>query len=206
MGGYGALNLSMLHPDIFCAGYGMSPGLFKDNGFANSHFINKEGNIEKILSLNKKLKDLPKDKAHESFMEFIDTCTDGALFSTMAYGAAHAPNTERAPYFHFPVKLIDNDTIIDQDIWQRWQNGFGGLDWEIPRYKNNLKQLKLYGFSVGYNDSYRWIIDGCNYLADKLIEEKINHDFFLHHGTHGGNNANVFIHNIMPLFSNILEY
>jgi enterochelin esterase-like enzyme len=36
MGGYGALNLAMLHPEIFGAIYSISPGLFDENGLGTS--------------------------------------------------------------------------------------------------------------------------------------------------------------------------
>lgn len=38
MGGFGALNIAMRHPDIFSCVYGMSPGLFDNNGLRNSPF------------------------------------------------------------------------------------------------------------------------------------------------------------------------
>ena len=41
MGGYGVLNLAMLHPEIFANAYAMSPGLFDENGLKNSQRCSK---------------------------------------------------------------------------------------------------------------------------------------------------------------------
>ena len=206
MGGYGALNLSMLHPEIYCAGFGISPGLYTDMGFNNSQIIKRKGNIENTISLIEKLNSLPKDNAKKEFFNFLDTCTNKTLFFTMAYGAAHAPNIEQPPYFNFPFKVVDNDTIVDTDIWQLWQNGFGGIDKEIELYKDNLEQLKVYGIACGYKEGNKWLIDGCYYYADKLAENRINHILYLHQGTHTSHTIDVMINNVLPLLSNVMEH
>jgi S-formylglutathione hydrolase FrmB len=36
MGGFGALNIAMKHPDVFCAVYSLSPGLFDENGLKDA--------------------------------------------------------------------------------------------------------------------------------------------------------------------------
>ena len=39
MGMFGALNLAMRHPDIFCASLGLSPALFDENGLSDSQMF-----------------------------------------------------------------------------------------------------------------------------------------------------------------------
>ncbi len=36
MGGFGAINLALRHPDVFCAVYSMSPGILAEDGFAEA--------------------------------------------------------------------------------------------------------------------------------------------------------------------------
>ncbi|MBN1180993.1 MAG: hypothetical protein JXB49_01815 [Bacteroidales bacterium] len=205
MGGYGALNLSMLYPDVFCAGYGISPGLYTDKGFENSQILNSEGNIKSTLEVIEMFSTLTKIEAHKAFQAFLDTCTNRTLFFTMAYGAAHAPNINKAPYFYFPIKIVGNDTIIDEEIWSLWQNGFGGIEQEIERYRSNLEQLKVYGIACGYNDGHKWLYNGCVYYADKLKENHISHDFYLHQGTHTSNTIDVMINHVLPILSNVMQ-
>ena len=65
MGGNGALNLSMLNPDIFCAGYGVSPGLYAEKGFDNSQIVNSKGNIASTLEIVERFNSLPvKEEVH----------------------------------------------------------------------------------------------------------------------------------------------
>jgi len=45
MGGFGALNMGMRHPDIFSVVYSLSPGLFYPNGLAESQMFYSEGFI-----------------------------------------------------------------------------------------------------------------------------------------------------------------
>jgi len=206
MGGYGALNISMLYPDVFCAGYGVSPGLYSFKGFDNSQIMNTKGNVESTLEVIERFNSLPTAVAHKEFLNFLDTLTNRTLFFTMAYGAAHAPNPEQAPYFYFPLKIVDNDTIVDKEIWQLWQNGFGGIEKEIDMYKSNLEKLKVYGIACGYNEGHKWLYDGCLYYADKLAEDHISHVLYLHQGTHTSHTIDVIINHVLPLLSNVMTY
>ncbi|MBN1379595.1 MAG: hypothetical protein JXA04_10210 [Gammaproteobacteria bacterium] len=206
MGGFGALNLSMLYPDVFSSGYGLSPVAFAKDGFNTSHMVKTEGNIEKVISLIEWLHSLPKDKAHLEFLSFLETNTDGLLFVTMAYGAAYVPDPERPPYFKFPFKKVNDEIIADKEIWQLWQNGFGGIEEKVHKYKSNLEKLKVLGISVGYNEERQWLIDGCLYYSEQLEENRISHILHLHQGTHTSLNVEVLLNQVLPLFSNVMVH
>ncbi|MEW6404561.1 MAG: alpha/beta hydrolase-fold protein, partial [Chloroflexota bacterium] len=53
MGGFGALNIAMLHPDVFGAVYSFSPGLFDENGLANSQMFLGERVVRNFLDAQK---------------------------------------------------------------------------------------------------------------------------------------------------------
>jgi len=206
MGGYGALNLSMLHPDIYCAGFGISPGLYSNKGFDNSQIVKDKDNIKNTISLIKRLNSLPEDIAQKEYLNFINTCKDYTIIFTLAYGSAFAPNTERPPYINFPFDIINNDTITDKKTWDLWQNGFGGVEKEIEMYKGNLQKLKIYGISCGYNDWYKWILDGSIYYSDKLTENNISHVLLLDQGTHSSSFTSTFTNIVLPMLSNAMVH
>src|SRR6185503_2451578 len=55
MGGFGALNLAMRRPDVFGAVYSMSPGLFDENGLAESFMFAQEYLIRDFLEFETEL-------------------------------------------------------------------------------------------------------------------------------------------------------
>ena len=206
MGGYGALNLAMLHPGLFCGVYGISPGLYNDNGFFESQIVKRKGNLANMLNIIDMFGQMPKEQAHTAFMQYLDTLTNKTLFFSLAYGTAHAPNASHAPYFHFPYKVEGNDTVVIKEYWQMWQDGFGGVEKKVMIYKENLKQLKLIGLACGYNEGYNWLLNGCYYFSEKLKENNINHVLYMHNGTHTSHTTDVFINNALPLLTNIMTY
>lgn len=204
MGGYGALHIAMLHPELFSGFYGISPGVYNDNGFFDSQIVKRKGNLANLLDVVDKFNAMPKEQAHTEFMNFLDTLTNRTLFFSMAYGAAHAPNINQAPYFYPPYKVVGKDTIIIKENWQMWQDGFGGIEKEVLMFKKNLEQYKFFGFACGYNEGNIWLLEGCYYLSEKLKENKINHVLYMHEGTHTSHTEYAFIESALPLLTNAL--
>jgi enterochelin esterase-like enzyme len=79
MGGFGSLNIAMLHPDLFGAVYSLSPGLFDENGLANSRMFNLEYSIRKFLDGEKAVLAKPEDQQLEAALSMQD------YFSTHAF-------------------------------------------------------------------------------------------------------------------------
>jgi pimeloyl-ACP methyl ester carboxylesterase len=120
MGGSGALNIAMHHPDMFGAVYSMSPGLFDENGLAESFMFAQDSTIKNFVDYEKELGSLPleeaKTKMFASPQEFA-----------LAYGYAFAPNpNRRPPYFDYPYTEVDGQLVRDDTIWKKWESGFGG--------------------------------------------------------------------------------
>ncbi len=69
MGGYGALNLAMLHPDIYCSAYGLSSGLFDSNGLSNIEMFSNSNNIVQYLEKEEEFNAMTPDEAHNAFIE-----------------------------------------------------------------------------------------------------------------------------------------
>ena len=96
MGGFGSLNIAMLHPDVFGAVYSLSPGLFDKNGLANSQFFNVEYSIQKFLDGQKAVLAKPEDQQLEAVL------SNARLLTSHSIRIAFAP----APKSHLFTLII----------------------------------------------------------------------------------------------------
>ncbi len=203
MGGYGALNLAMLHPEVYSAVYSLSPGLFDADGLSNSQMFHTQGIINRYLELEGKLDIMNRDEAHEAFLE---ERLGGDLLFTLDYGMAFAPNPDRnAPYIAYPYVSQNGELVVDDEIWDRWESGFGGIPEEIERYTSNYMQLTGIVVDYGVYDEYRWIPQGCVFFSEQLTEAGIPHELVNHSGGHSNYLRDRIELYMLPFFSGILR-
>ena len=198
MGGFGSLNIAMLHPDVFGAVYSLSPGLFDENGLANSQMFNVEYTIQKFLDGQKAVLAKPEDQQLESALSMQD------YFST-AYGLAFVPEPQKPPfYFDYPFSESNGNLVRDDTLWKRWDSGYGGIHEKVVRYKDNLLKLKGIVVDYGTNDVYKWIIQGCIYFDQQLTAAGIPHEMAVHDGDHQSQLGKRVLEHMLPFFSKLL--
>jgi len=198
MGGFGSLNIAMLHPDLFGAVYSLSPGLFDENGLANSRMFNLEYSIHKFLDGEKAVLEKPEDQQLESALSMQD------YFST-AYGLAFAPDPQKPPfYFDYPYSESNGNLVRDDKVWKQWESGFGGITAKIPQYKDSFLKLKGIVVDYGTNDGNTWIIDGCIYFDQQLTAAGIPHEMAVHDGDHQSQLGKRVLEHMLPFFSKLL--
>jgi S-formylglutathione hydrolase FrmB len=195
MGGFSAIDLAMRHPETFTAAYGMSPALFDRKGMEHSLMFDSEGKQLTHLRQLKELANLPPEKAVREMIHF-----DGPLGFTVAYGAAFAPNPEMgAPYFDYPVEEQNGAAARIPEVWERWENGFGGWNWKVEHYVDNLASLSGIMLDYGTEDLL-WIREGSEYLSDQLAEAGIAHEVFVFQGEHGARFGERIYRKMLPFF------
>jgi S-formylglutathione hydrolase len=198
MGGFGSLNIAMLHPDLFGAVYSLSPGLFDENGLANSRMFNLEYSIRKFLDGEKAVLAEPVDQQLEATLSMQD------YFST-AYGLAFAPEPQKPPfYFEYPYSETNGNLVRDDAVWKRWESGYGNLHEKVTKYKENFLQLKGITIDYGTNDGNVWIIDGCIYIDQQLTDAAIPHEMAVHDGDHQSQLGKRVLEHMLPFFSRLL--
>jgi S-formylglutathione hydrolase len=198
MGGFGALNMAMLHPDLFGAVYSLSPGLFDENGLTNSRMFNLEYSIRKFLDGEKAVLAEPVDQQLEAALSMQD------YFST-AYGLAFAPDPQKPPfYFDYPYSESNGNLVRDDKVWKRWESGFGDIHEKVTQYKDNFLQLKGITIDYGTNDGNVWIIDGCIYIDQQLTAAGIPHEMAVHDGDHQSQLGKRVLEHMLPFFSKLL--
>ncbi len=202
VGGYGALNLAMLHPDVFSSVYGTSAALFDPDGLSNTMFDTQ--NIDRFLALESKLAAMSREDAHS---EFIAKRGIEDLLFTINYGIAFSPNPDRnAPYIDYPYHRTNGELVLDEEIWEAWERGLGGIVKEIQVYKDNLLQLDAITVDYGVSDQNEWIPRGCEYLSQQLTGAGIAHELVSFSGDHGNLLRERIELHMLPFFSDVLVF
>ena len=199
MGGFGALNLAMLHPDVFSAVYSMSPGLFDENGLAESQIFDSERLIRSFIEYGGKLAAIPLEEAK---VKMLLAPQQFAL----SYGVAFAPNPNNSPpYFDYPFTEVDGQLVRDDAMWKKWESGFGGIADEAVQYKDNFLKLKGIVVDYGNSDEYSWIPKGCVYFGEQLSAAGIPVKVEGYDGTHQSNLGERIRDHAIPFFSMLLK-
>ncbi|MFN8207889.1 MAG: alpha/beta hydrolase-fold protein [Bacteroidales bacterium] len=207
MGGFGALNLSMLHPDVFCIGYGISPGLYNENGLQTSQVLTSRAKSNYFTFIDS-VKDLSSEEAHQQYLTFINKMkNNGDDIFSVAYGSAFSGDTNlKAPYINFPYMRTDSGEIIDSVYLDRYDNGFGNLKEKAAIYKDNLEQLKGYVIDYGTADEYAWLSKGCAYFDTVLTNAGISHQCNAFAGNHSNQLTKRMTDFMLPFCSSHLEF
>jgi len=200
MGGFGALNIAMHRPDVFGAVYSMSPGLFDENGLAELQMFDNENLIRLFIKYEDDLAKLPEEKARQDMLS-------GPEQFSLSYGFAFAPNPDKKPpYFDYPFKEVNGQLVRDEDIWKRWESGFGGIADEAKQYKDNLLKLKGIVVDYGKYDEYEWIPKGCVYFGEQMNAAGIPVKVEEYNGSHGSILGERIRDHMIPFFSETLKF
>lgn len=200
MGGFGSLNIAMHHPDVFSAVYSMSPGLFDPEGMAESFLFADERIIARFVEYENELASLSVEAAEAR-------ASSSPQQFALAYGYAFAPNPDRhPPYFDYPYKAVDGSLVRDDEIWAKWESGFGGIASEVTQYRDNLLMLKGIVVDYGIYDENQWIPKGAEYYGEQLSAEGIP----VRVESYGGNHSNQLAvrtgEHMLPFFSTLLAF
>ena len=200
MGGFGALNIAMHHPDVFSAVYSMSPGLFDENGLAESFMFAREALIQSFVNYEKELAALPLDDAQRRMISAPEEFSQ-------AYGLAFAPNPDRhPPYFDYPYTEVNGQLVRDDEIWKKWESGFGGIAEEAVQYKDNLLKLKGIVVDYGIHDENPWIPKGSEYYGAQLTAAGIPVTVESYNGNHSNQIGERIRDHMLPFFSELLLF
>lgn len=178
MGGFGALNLAMRHPDVFGSVWAAAPGVFDPDAEAGGPFFANEEHVRRMLRYIDEARGLEGEAAAAYWR------TSPYEFDA-AYGMAMAPLDE-PPYFAYPYALDGDALVVDSEVKALWAGGFGGIDDELERYPDNWAALGGIALDVAAQDENAWIPRGCAYLDAQLTAAGVAHEYEVFDGTHSG--------------------
>lgn len=203
MGGYGAIHIGMKNPDVFSIVYGHTPGLFSPDGIKKSVLYNKT-NINFFISEYNKISSLSDEASLAYYNDLIKSLmaepwkTWEQMF-IIAYSSAFSSLSDRVPYCNVPFD--GNMNITDNEILNKWENGFGNLENKVIQYNGNLKSLKGIGLFYGGSDYYTWITEGTKYFSGILIKNGIENELHSDNGGHESNMKGRLRNYILPFIS-----
>ncbi len=196
IGGAGALNTAVNHPDVFGSVFALSPCIFAQDGLAASWFFPSEEHIRSVLAVMDEVGGVaPADGL--AALAASDVAWD------VAYGMAMAP-TDALPYFEYPYSVAADGTLVRDDaVWAKWQGGFGGAAAGVETSRDAWASLKGVAIDCGTDDEFAFIPPGCAYLDAQLTETGIAHEYITHAGGHSDRNKEQTLDVLLPFFSEI---
>lgn len=197
MGGFGVLNIVQHTKDIFGYAYAMSPGIFGEEGFENFplnfSLINKDD-----------FKDLNPEEAKKKYEEKYCIDRGWPYGVTFSYAAAFAYNTDTYPYIDRPQQ-DENGKYLHDDIWKRYEAGYGDVKNKLSTYKDNLLSLKGLVIEYGDRDEFTFIPHGCKYFKSEADKLNIPCDLIEYEGNHQGKLNSRIKSDVILYFSNNLK-
>lgn len=164
-GGYGAMRLSMRHPDIF----GLMVTHSGDSAFEYCYMKDFPDFVVQIQKYG---------KGHNAVKKFINTEINSRqpksrdfhnILNIIGMSSCYSPNPKRREYnFDLPFDLYTAELI--PEVWNRWLK-FDPVRL-ISKYKQNLKKLRMIFIDCGTKDEFN-LQAGARIFADKLRKNGI---------------------------------
>jgi hypothetical protein len=157
--------------------------------------------IQDMVDFEKELASLPLESAQGKRLG------DPNREFSLAYGYAFAPNPDRhPPYFDYPYTEVNGELVRDDEVWKKWESGFGGIAEETAQYKTNLLKLKGIAVDYGIQDELPWIPKGSEYYGEQLTAAGISVKVEGYDGNHVNRIGERIRENMLPFFSNLLLF
>ena len=191
MGGYGAIKLGTLFPDVFSSVYALSPAtlaLYKELG-ANSWVFRRAQNIA------------TKEELVTGYNELYANLV-------VAMGRAYTPNASKPPFFcDLPFSYIGDSLIINTKVLEIWNNN--SPLYMVDQYADNIRKLKALKLDWGRNEEFVHIPYTCQLFSQKLESLGIKHYAEEYIGTHSNKlwtDDGRALNHMLPFFDTYLKF
>ena len=185
MGGYGALNLGMRHPEVFSAVYALSPCCLGEQ-YTDLTFPGRAEVWKRATAVT----DTSQIKPAGFHPNLV-----------MALTAVYSPAPGSPPLFlDYPFELRNNTLVADSAALARWRPPLT----ELECYADNLRKLRIW-FDAGESDGLTDIPVNARTLSARLTTLGIDHSFELYEGNHGNRVRERLERIVFPFFSEALR-
>jgi hypothetical protein len=96
--------------------------------------------------------------------------------------------------------------VLDDEVWKKWESGFGGIAEEAVQYKDNFLKLKGIVVDYGIHDELSWIPKGSEYYGEQLRAAGIPVKVEGYEGNHTNRLGERIREHMLPFFSNLLVF
>ncbi|MEZ5425848.1 MAG: alpha/beta hydrolase-fold protein [Pyrinomonadaceae bacterium] len=189
MGGYGALTLSMKHPEVFSAAYAMNPAIIDWGG----DLTIESPALEFVLGA----------KSYDDLLKTGDLYKMGVITLAQAF----SPNPQKPPFFvDLPFKKVNGRMVPDEPGFTRWREHSPIR--MVVKYRDNLQKLSGIRFDSGYSDEFQFIPVNCRAFSSELTNNGIDHRFEEYNGDHRNRlwgEKGRFYNEVVPFFWTLLK-
>jgi S-formylglutathione hydrolase FrmB len=187
MGGYGAIKIGMLFPDVFSSVYALSPGLL---AFVKEFGPNSDS-----------YKELSKIKTQE---ELNKTYYPKVL---VAVARAWSPNPAKPPFYcDLPFAYHGDSLIVNNSVMEKWNQNMPV--YMVDKYASNLRKLKALKLDWGRNDASRFPVQ-CGMFSQRLENLGIDHfaeEYIGNHGNKIWTTDGRVLNDLLPFFNEYLNF
>ena len=190
MGGYGAMKIGMLHPEVFSSVYSLSGAidLVKEFGIKGPAYKR----VQEISS---------REQLTTGNDEFVPNVL-------VVMGRAFSPNPNKPPFFaDLPYSYSGDSLIVDYNSMELWTKNL--LHVMAEEYVENLKKLKAIKMDWGRNDEFELVVMACKKFSQKLENMGVKHFAEEYIGTHGNNiwtDDGRALNDMLPFFDTYLKF
>jgi S-formylglutathione hydrolase len=169
LGGSGAINIALHHPEVFRVLYAMSPSIFEGNAVGTN--IDPQ-TVAAAEQLAEQLANVRAEDRASRLKEAI-WASDGLLNFICAYGMAFAPD----PGSPILMKLPTDDATV-----ALYNAGFGNIADKVDQYRASLEQYR--GIVVDHNTDEGFIPSAAHMFVTLLNDDGIKATEYTYPGMH----------------------
>ncbi len=169
MGGFGAIRLAMLHPDVFSVAWGMNPCCLcclGDETPADHPVWRGIGGFDSPAAMWERLEE------------------EGEIWPLVVAGAGTvlAPEPDRPPLYFEPSYRVAGDSVVPTGAAERMEAALPMAN--VADHADGLKRLLGLGFDVAFDDQFAHIPRSTIAFSDTLVALEVPHVFEAYEGDH----------------------
>jgi len=209
MGGLGALELGLKHPDRFGAVYAMSPAVFDPDGLKDSALLSPR-QLSQWQALLARWEGLDEAALRRSFRDYVQERLNSPVRETffeglaVSYAAAVAPDLA-LPYPHIAWPVPGNGADGQRALLRRYEEGFGGWSDKLAVYRARGHALSAITLEDGGQEDFPWICRGVEYVAGLMRAQGIAVSVAVHSGGHESGLGRRLESAMLPAMANALQ-
>jgi S-formylglutathione hydrolase len=168
MGGFGAIELGMRHPDVFGSVYAMSPCCLALEGDLSAQNL-VWADMARFTSIEPLIMEVKRGNIYP--------------MSFLALAAALSPNLDRPPFFvDLPFQSDARGVSPYEPAHSRWRARMPVA--RVAGFAENLRKLHGLWVDYGHRDQYSHIPIGARQLSEALVRAEVPHVIELYSGDH----------------------
>lgn len=191
MGGYGAINLAMRHPDVFSVAWGMNPCCLcciGDETPRDHPVWRTVGSFD----------------GPDAMWRHLDQNQDPWPLLVAGAGTVLAPAPDRPPLYFEPSYEVDGDTL-------RATGAAARMEAELPlanvsMFTDNLRRLRGLAMDLAFDDQFVHIPAGTIAFSDTLTALAVPHVFEAYDGDHRNRMSERFPGRVLPWVDRLLDH